>query len=118
MRCRRFDLVCCRKPTHFPVTGPIVYTIIHLTVYGSFPDSFLHSAARPSSRTSQHFMVSYKTHHVFTQKPLLLLAWMTGTRINRIPLLSSVPLLRPRSFRKKASSLFNFFDILGIVPPS
>lgn len=45
MRCHRFDLVLCRKPTRFPVTGPIVYTIIHLPVYGSFLDSFLHSAA-------------------------------------------------------------------------
>ncbi len=44
MRCHRFDLVRCRKPTRFPVTGPIVYTIIHLPVYGSFLDSFLHSA--------------------------------------------------------------------------
>lgn len=45
MRCHRFDLVRCRKPTRYSVTGPIVYTIIHLPVYGSFPDSFLHSAA-------------------------------------------------------------------------
>ena len=45
MSCHRFGLVRCRKPTRFPVTRPIVYTIIHLPVYGSFPDSFLHSAA-------------------------------------------------------------------------
>ena len=45
MRCHRFDLVRCRKPTRYSVTGPIVYPIIHLPVYASFLDSFLHSAA-------------------------------------------------------------------------
>ena len=32
MSCHRFTLVRCHKPAHFPVTGSIAYTIVHLPV--------------------------------------------------------------------------------------
>ena len=44
MSCHRFDPVRCRRPVHFPVTSPIVYTIIFIPVYGGFLTGFLLSA--------------------------------------------------------------------------